>query len=105
MEFMRDDNSFLLKTSGMERAYPNEPQLTGWDFAGRHQWASVDPLDLAKLMRYVRQHPHVAKRTGRRARETVAQKFSREAVARRVVDQLTRIQMTLVSQANAAARA
>lgn len=100
MEFMRDDNSFLLKTSGLERAYPNEPQITGWDFGGKHQWAAIDPDELAKVMRYVVRHPHVARRTGRRARESVVRRFSREAISHLVMEELTRIQATLAANAN-----
>ena len=35
-EFVRDDNSFLIPPRGLERAFPNEPQITGFDFAGQH---------------------------------------------------------------------
>lgn len=92
---MRDDNSFLLRMRGYEPAFPSEPQITGYDFQREHKWAALHVEDLAKLMRYVHQNPHVAKQTGARARDFVVKHFSRPAVADIVLNQLRRIQQHL----------
>ncbi|EDQ91879.1 uncharacterized protein MONBRDRAFT_23116 [Monosiga brevicollis MX1] len=67
-EFTSASTAYLIPVHGLEKAFPREPQITGWDFEGRHQWASINVSDVQRLMREVYAQPHAARRTGLRAK-------------------------------------
>eukprot|EP00045_Choanoeca_perplexa_P015785 m.203976 g.203976 ORF g.203976 m.203976 type:complete len:476 (-) comp17080_c0_seq1:33-1460(-) len=94
-EFVDDSTAFLLPSRGLEKAFPHEPQITGYDFEGKHKWAKVEIDDVRKVMRYVFTHQHVAKRTGMKGRQHVTSKFSRAAIAQQVERRLQTIQTRL----------
>ena len=71
LEFMNDENSFLVPVHNFSRAFPNEPQVSAlglhlsqlnspqlmrYTDLDRHKWANIKEEDLMKVMRYVFSH-------------------------------------------------
>eukprot|EP00051_Salpingoeca_urceolata_P011791 m.146491 g.146491 ORF g.146491 m.146491 type:complete len:480 (+) comp17255_c0_seq1:213-1652(+) len=100
--FVNDETAFLIPVKRLSPAFPNEPQLLGWDpNPAQFQWADVDPAALAKLMRYVHQHPQQAETTGLKAQKHIHAHFSRTAVSsQHVMPNLRRVQATIADDYN-----
>ena len=96
--FMTEENSYPL---------PIEPRLSrpppGHHFRN-HRWAEPDAKALRALMRRAAERPEEARAKGAAARRDVARRFSPEAVAKIVVDEVRRIERELDREAEANAR-
>ena len=96
--FMTEENSYPL---------PIEPRLSrpppGHHFRN-HRWAEPDAKALRALMRRAAERPEEARAKGAAARRDVARRFSPEAVAKIVVDEVRRIEGELDREAKANAR-
>lgn len=106
-EFLSDDNAFLLRPTGLEPAFREQPQIINWDPQSRHSWASVSSTDLTKLMKYVERktNRHIVAKVAKRARLDVVKRFSREVVADLVLAKLQQTQKeVLKGRANAGAQ-
>ena len=104
-EVLTDESAFLLHPSGLVPAFPNDPQLIGYDQAGRHQWAAVRVRDIRRLLSFVqrpRNRPQVAE-VGRKARQRVVKLYAREVVADAVEDRIACIVHELVNASRASA--
>ena len=92
--FMTEDNSYPLSV---------EPKLVkvpkGHVFE-KHYWAQPSVLHLRELMRRVVTAPEEAAARGEEARRTMVERFSPEAVARLVVEELRRIAREIQAEDN-----
>ena len=86
------------RPTGLEDAFTQQPQLINWDVQSNHQWASVSPKDLAKLMKYVKMktNRHIVSLVAQRARLDIVKRFSREAVADLVLEKLVKTQASII---------
>ncbi|MCI1693597.1 glycosyltransferase [Aneurinibacillus aneurinilyticus] len=79
--FMNDTNSYLIDVEGIvpiERSIPYFGRLDG------HRWAEPSEEHLRLLMRSVYENAEQAKQIGKKAREEVFNKFSKQKVAERM---------------------
>merc|ERR1711871_1588204 len=86
-EYLTDENSFPLSFNGLE-------EITEGAFRG-HMWASPSVDHLRQLMRYVMEHPDLAKQRGDQARQDMVTRFEPQRLADSVRGRLQHIQNRL----------
>jgi glycosyltransferase involved in cell wall biosynthesis/SAM-dependent methyltransferase len=85
LEFMRNDNSYLVR-------YRLVPIPEGFEpYGAGDVWAEPDVEHASELMRHVYRHPDEARERGRRAREDLARDHGIEARSRRIGERLAEI--------------
>jgi glycosyltransferase involved in cell wall biosynthesis len=91
-DFLNETNAFPVEVKELVAIHNHDIPL----FNG-HCWAEPSIADLRKQMRYVYDHPAVAQERGIRAKQTIAEQFSKKAISETVVRELSkftgRIQM------------
>jgi hypothetical protein len=85
-EFMRDDVSYPLNVDRLIPAVAKCPYYAGFS------WAEPDMEHLIYLMRRVYQQREEARAVGQRAAEVVAQQWTWDHAARRIMDRLSDMQ-------------
>lgn len=85
LEFMNDDNSFLIEIEGLIEAPPN----IDVDYFRGHKFAEPSVKHLQKLMRYVFENRKEAKQKAQRARAFFAGNYTWQKVAQMIVERLT----------------
>ncbi len=85
LEFMNDDNSFLIEIEGLVEAPPN----TDVNYFRGHKFAEPSVKHLQKLMRYVFENREEAKQKAQRARALFAGNYTWQKVAQMIVERLT----------------
>eukprot|EP00002_Diphylleia_rotans_P003143 TRINITY_DN12116_c0_g1_i2.p1 TRINITY_DN12116_c0_g1~~TRINITY_DN12116_c0_g1_i2.p1 ORF type:complete len:941 (-),score=193.42 TRINITY_DN12116_c0_g1_i2:227-3049(-) len=85
MDFMNSTNSYPIKVEKLEEA-------TGHDFAVGGKWATPSVPHLRQLMRHVFKNRHKAALVGKKARESIVENFSQEAVNRVVLQRLLQVE-------------
>ncbi|HEY0456478.1 MAG TPA: glycosyltransferase, partial [Verrucomicrobiae bacterium] len=87
-EFMNQDNSFLLDYELQDTKYL-EPELLHYR---KQRWANPSEDHLRQTMRLIVQKPELARAKGQKARAHILAQYTREAVARIVVERLKTIE-------------
>ncbi len=85
LDFMRDDNSYLIDCSLVPIPLSHGPYLRG------HVWAEPSADHLAQLMRNVFEDAEGRSERGRRAAEEIRAKYSAQVVGRTIADRLEEI--------------
>ncbi|MDF2668224.1 MAG: hypothetical protein K0R67_530 [Paenibacillus sp.] len=85
MDFMCDDNAYLIKVDRLSQIDENENPL----FNG-HCWAEPSVTDLRRKMRQVTSYRSKAKDKAKRARNELLQKYSTDQTAQKVISHLSR---------------
>ena len=96
--FMTEENSYPLPIA------PRLSRLPRGHHFRNHRWAEPDAEALRALMRRAAERPEEARAKGAAARRDVAVRFSPEAVAKIVVDEVRRIERELDREATEKAR-
>jgi glycosyltransferase involved in cell wall biosynthesis len=88
LEFMNPQNSLLIPISRMEQA-------EGGDFSEGQFWAIADVQELRRMMRMLVNDYKLGKTLGEKARNYIAQHFTIEKIAHKMLDRLLDIQQIL----------
>ncbi len=84
LEFMNEDNSYLIEIEGLEDVPGNTLLYSG------HKWAKPSAEHLRQLMRHVYEHRREARARGAKGRADVCQKWTWNHAASAVVRELTK---------------
>jgi glycosyltransferase involved in cell wall biosynthesis len=86
LAFMNDGNSYLIEIDGLEPA-----DRQGWDHYQGHLWANPSVESTREQMRRVHRVRGEARERAARASAEIRERFSREAVARLLADEMCRV--------------
>ncbi|MDE3076353.1 MAG: glycosyltransferase family 4 protein, partial [Chloroflexota bacterium] len=89
LEFMNDDNSFLIDIEGLTEIPNGDPEYP--DVYWGHRMAAPSLEHLKRLMRFVYEHPAEAQQRGKQARRDMATLWTKENVAHKVTERLTEL--------------
>ncbi|RNF10831.1 putative mannosyltransferase-like protein [Trypanosoma rangeli] len=92
--FCRRDNSFLISVDGLEELSKGSV----YGYAPGKKYAIPSLTGLTELMRYVVDHPALAKEVGRRARQSVLANYTEEVVATQMLWRLREISRMLLTR-------
>ena len=101
-DLVTDSTALLLRPTGFEPAFEDEPALINYDDQANHLWATVATEDVQKVMRYVATPSNraIIREIGERARLRVKKHFARDVVAGLVVARLRHIQTSISKKKN-----
>jgi glycosyltransferase involved in cell wall biosynthesis len=87
MEFLNDQNGYLIELEGLVEAPPN----VDMEYYAEHRWAEPSVDDLRHKMRRVMTHREEAQQRARQARETMARSFDWDVVIPQWVNEFRRL--------------
>lgn len=88
LEFMTEENSFLVRTTG-NMVYVDPATVLVKEMYVGHRWAEIDEKDLRAKMRLVFDDKELRESVARRGRETIERDFSRERIAEIFAEKLS----------------